>query len=82
MDSLARKARQGEVARTGRIPSGSEVHTGHMRNPNMWMISAYIQSVQGQLADGTCDPAWGRKRLAALEKMRDKKFRVIEKRRK
>ena len=81
MRKIKRKAHNAEVERTGRIPVGSDVHHGRLRNPSIAYLHRVIRETEALITSGECAPDWGKKRIAALQKMLDaKKRRFVKKR--
>lgn len=78
MRRVERKARKEEVKRTGRIPVGSEVHHRHLRNPSFEYLDRVIRQTTALIWAGECHPAWGRKRIEALRKMREAKLSRLQ----
>jgi len=52
MRKVTRKSRQTEVARTGRIPVGTDVHHHHLRNPSIGYL------VRDHTRNGGADFVW------------------------
>jgi hypothetical protein len=73
MQRAERQARKSEVARTGKIPAGTDVHHRHLRNPNSVYLYRVIRETEALISSGECHPDWGRKRIEALEKMLEAK---------
>jgi hypothetical protein len=73
------KVRQTEVARTGRIPVGTDVHHRHLRNPSIGYLVRVIRETEALISFGECHPDWGKKRIVALQKMLDTKERKLGK---
>ena len=78
MKRYQRKLKESEVKRTGRIPVGTDVHFKHLRNPSIAYLHRVISQTELLISTGDCHPEWGRKRIAALEKMLDSKERRFE----
>lgn len=78
MRNVNRKTRQSEVARTGRIPVGTDVHHSHLRNPSFGYLRRVIRQTKALISSGDCHPEWGRKRLEALQKMLDSKANRLQ----
>lgn len=81
MQKAERQIRKSEVARTGRIPVGTDVHHRHLRNPSMAYLRRVIRQTEALISSGKCHADWGRKRIEALQKMLEAKERRIEKKR-
>ncbi|MGV3663957.1 MAG: hypothetical protein ACO1TE_27545 [Prosthecobacter sp.] len=75
------KARQAEVARTGRIPVGADVHHHHLRNPSIEYLVRVIRETEALISSRECHPDWGKKRIAALQKMLEAKESKLQKKR-
>ena len=75
------KSRQTEVAQTGRIPVGTDVHHNHLRSPSIGYLVRVIRETEALISSGECHPDWGMKRIVALQKMLDAKERKLEKKR-
>ena len=75
------KVRQTEVARTGRIPVGTDVHHRHLRNPSIGYLVRVIRETEALVLSGECHPEWGMKRIVALQKMLDAKEGKLQKKR-
>lgn len=73
MREAERKSRQTEVARTGRIPVGTDVHHLHLRNPSIGYLVRVIRETEALISSGECHPDWGKKRIEALQKMLEAK---------
>jgi len=73
------KSRQREVARTGRIPVGTDVHHQHLRNPSIGYLVRVMRDTEALISSGECHPDWGAKRIAALQKMLEAKERKLQK---
>lgn len=81
MQKTERQARKSEVARTGKIPVGTDVHHRRLRNPNSTYLYRVIRETEALIASGGCHADWGRKRVEALQKMLEaKKVRFDKKR--
>ena len=81
MQKTERQARKLEVARTGKIPVGTDVHHHHLRNPNSTYLYRVIRETKELIVSGECHAGWGRKRIEALQKMLEaKKVRFYKKR--
>jgi len=78
MKSLKRKLRESHVQNTGRIPTGTNVHHRHLRNPSIAYLQCVIDATKQAILDGECHPVWGQKRAHALEKMLDIKEEKLE----
>jgi hypothetical protein len=81
MQKAERQIRKSEVARTGQIPVGTDVHHRHLRNPNIAYLRRVIRQTEALISSGECHADWGRKRTEALQKMLDAKERQLEKKR-
>ena len=81
MQKAERQFRKSEVARTGRIPAGTDVHHRHLRNPSMGYLYRVIRQTEALISSGECHPDWGRKRIEALQKMLFAKECRLEKKR-
>jgi hypothetical protein len=81
MQRVERQARKSEVARTGRIPVGTDVHHHHLRNPNSGYLLRVIRETEAMISSGECHPDWGRKRIEALQKMLEAKKGRFQKKR-
>ena len=81
MRKVDRKARRSEVARTGRIPVGTDLHHRDLRNPNIGFLRRVIRQTEALIASGECHADWGRKRLGALQKMLQAKESRLKKKR-
>jgi hypothetical protein len=81
MQKAQRRVRQSEVARTGRIPIGSDVHHRRLTNPSIAYLRRVICQTEAQIASGQCHADWGQKRLEALQKMLAAKESRLEKKR-
>jgi len=75
------KERNTEVARTGRIPVGTDVHHSHLRNPSIGYLLRVIGKTEALISSGECHADWGRKRIEALRKALDAKVNTIQKKR-
>jgi hypothetical protein len=73
MRKVERKSSQTEVAQTGRIPVGTDVHQHRLRNPNIGYLVRVIRETKALMSSGECHPDWGSKRIEALQKMLDAK---------
>lgn len=80
MRSVERRVRRAEVARTGKVPAGSDIHHLHLRNPRSKYLVRAIQKTLTQIDSGECHPEWGIKRLDALWAMLDSKLKRREER--
>jgi hypothetical protein len=78
MRKVDQKSRQAEVARTGRIPVGTDVHHHRLRNPSVGYLVRVIRITEALIASGGCHPDWGKKRILALQNMLEAKERKIE----
>lgn len=78
MKKNKRKLRKSYVERTGRIPVGADVHHSRLRNPSISYLNRVINLTKQMVLDGDCHPAWGQKRIRALEKMLDAKEEKLE----
>ncbi len=76
MNNLERRA---EVARTGKIPFGSEVHVNHFHNLRYADLVAAYHRTEDEIKAGSCHRVWGLKRLAKLQRLIDSKVRKFEK---
>ena len=81
MQKVMRKSRQTEVARTGRIPVGTDVHHQHLDNPSIEYLARVIRETKGLISSGDCHPNWGTKRILALQKMLEAKESKLQKKR-
>jgi|GEM_PF-3163881 len=81
MQKVNRKFRQTEVARTGRIPVGTDVHHHHLHNPSIGYLVRVISETEALISSGECHPNWGKKRLEALRKMLEAKESKLHKKR-
>ena len=81
MQKAERRVRKSEVARTGRIPAGTDVHHRHLRNPSIAYLRRVIGQTEALISSGQCHADWGRKRTEALQKMLEAKERRLEKKR-
>ena len=81
MLKVERKSRQTEVARTGRIPVGTDVHHHHLRNPSIGYLVRVIRATEALISSGECHPGWGKKRLVALQNMLEAKEDNLQKKR-
>ena len=81
MRKVDRKARRSEVARTGCIPVGTDLHHRDLRNPNIAYLRRVIRKTEALISSGECHIEWGRKRLAALQKMLEAKESWLQKKR-
>lgn len=81
MRKETQKSRQTEVARTGRIPAGTDVHHHHLRNPSIGYLVRVIRKTEALISSGECHPDWGTKRIVVLQKMLEAKERKLEKKR-
>ena len=81
MQKEERQIRKSEVARTGRIPAGTDVHHRHLRNPSIAYLRRVIRQTETLISSGECHADWGRKRIEALQKMLEAKQRRHEKKR-
>jgi hypothetical protein len=81
MQKVKRKSRQTEVARTGRIPVGTDVHHHHLRNPSIGYLVRVIRDSEALISSGECHPDWGMKWIVALQKMLDAKESKLGKKR-
>ena len=75
------KVRQTEVARTGRIPVGTDVHHRHLRNPSIGYLVRVIRETEALISSSECHPDWGKKRIVALQKMLETKESKLQKQR-
>jgi hypothetical protein len=81
MQTAERQFRKSEVARTGRIPVGTDVHHRHLRNPSIAYLRRVIRQTEALISSGECHADWGRKRTEALQKMLKAKESRLEKKR-
>jgi hypothetical protein len=81
MQKETQKSRRTEVARTGCIPAGTDVHHHHLRNPSIGYLVRVIRETEALISSGECHPDWGKKRVVALQKMLEAKERKLEKKR-
>ena len=81
MQKVDRKSRQTEVARTGRIPVGTDVHHRHLRNPSIGYLVRVIRETEALISSSECHPDWGKKRIVALQKMLETKESKLQKQR-
>jgi hypothetical protein len=81
MRKVDQKSRNTEVARTGRIPIGTDLHHHHLRNPSIGYLVRVIRKTEALISSGDCHPDWGKKRIAALQKMLEVKERKLERKR-
>ena len=81
MQEAERQIRKSEVARTGRIPVGTDVHHRHLRNPSIAYLRCVICQTEALISSGECHADWGRKRVEALQKMLEAKEGRLEKKR-
>jgi hypothetical protein len=81
MRRVQRQARKSEVARTGKIPAGTDVHHRHLRNPNSGYLHRVIRETEALISSGACHPDWGSKRIEALQKMLEAKESAFQKKR-
>jgi hypothetical protein len=81
MQKAERRFRKTEVARTGKIPVGTDVHHRHLRNPSIAYLRRVIRQTEALISSGECHAEWGRKRTDALQKMLEVKERRLEKKR-
>jgi len=81
MQKAERRVRKSEVARTGRIPVGTDVHHRHLRNPSIAYLRRVIRETEALISSGECHADWGRKRAEALQKMLEAKEARLKKRR-
>ncbi len=81
MRKVKRKSRQTEVAQTGRIPVGTDVHQNHLHNPSIGYLVRVIRETETLISSGECHPDWGMKRIVALQQMLDAKESKIQKKR-
>ena len=81
MRNAKRKTHQTEVARTGRIPVGTDVHHRHLRNPSIGYLVRVIRETEALISSGECHPDWGKKRIVALQKMLEAKESKLQKKR-
>lgn len=75
------EVRRSEVARTGRIPVGTDLHHSHLRNPRIGYLRLVIRQTEALISSGECHVDWGRKRLDALRKMLEAKENRLQKKR-
>jgi hypothetical protein len=81
MRKATQHSRQTEVARTGRIPLGTDVHHHHLRNPSIRYLLRVIRKTEALMSSGECHQDWGTKRIAALQKMLEAKESTLQKKR-
>ena len=81
MRKVKRKLRNVEVAQTGRIPVGTDLHHSHLRNPSISYLRRTIRQTEELMKSGECHLDWGRKRIEALTKMLEAKEDKIERKR-
>ena len=81
MQKVKPKSRQTEVAQTGRIPVGTDVHHHHLRNPSIGYLVRAIRETEALILSGECHPDWGKKRVEALQKMLEGKESKLQKKR-
>ena len=81
MQKAERQVRKSEVARTGRIPVGTDVHHRHLDNPGIAYLRRVLRQTEALISSGECHPDWGKKRIVALQKMLEVKERKLEKKR-
>jgi hypothetical protein len=81
MQKAERQVRKSEVARTGQIPVGTDVHHRHLRNPSIAYLRRVIRQTEALISSGECHADWGGKRTEALQKMLEAKERRLEKKR-
>lgn len=81
MRRVKSKVRRSEVARTGQIPVGSDVHHHHLRNPCIRYLDRVIRHTESLISSGKCHSEWGRKRIEALQKILEAKERRLQKKR-
>jgi hypothetical protein len=81
MRKVERKSRQTEVARTGRIPVGTDVHHHQLLNPSIAYLVRVIRQTEALISSGDCHPNWGKKRIEALQKMLEAKEKSLQKKR-
>ncbi len=81
MRKVKRKSRRTEVARTGRIPVGTDVHHHRLRNPSIRYLVRVIRETEAVISSGECHPDWGIKRIVALQKLLDAKRSKLQKKR-
>lgn len=81
MRKVERKSRQSEVASTGRIPVGTDVHYHQLRNPSIAYLLRVIRQTEALISSGDCHPDWGKKRIEALQKMLEAKEKKLQKKR-
>jgi hypothetical protein len=81
MEKAERRVRKSEVARTGRIPVGTDVHHRHLRNPSIAYLRRVIGQTEALISSRECHPDWGRKRIEALQMMLEVKEARLEKKR-
>jgi hypothetical protein len=81
MQKTERRVRKTEVARTGKIPAGTNVHHRHLRNQSIAYLRRVIRQTECLISSGECHAEWGRKRTDALQKMLEAKERRLEKKR-
>jgi len=81
MRKVSRKQRNEEVASTGRIPSGTQLHFRHLRNPSLAQIHLRLRKTQAELESGTCHLLWGAKQIEALTHLLQAKLDKLAKKR-
>jgi hypothetical protein len=81
MQKAQRRVRSAEVARTGRIPGGTDLHHSHLRNPSVAYLRRVIRQTEALISSGECHADWGRKRMEALRKMLEAKESRFERKR-
>ncbi len=81
MRKVKRKSRQTEVAQTGRIPVGTDVHQHHLHNPSIEYLVRVIRETEALISSGECHPDWGMKPIVSLQKILDAKESKIQKKR-
>jgi len=79
MQKAERQERKAEVARTGRIPVGTDLHHRHLRNPSIAYLRRVLRQTEALISSGGCHADWGGKRIEALQKMLEAKERRFEK---
>jgi hypothetical protein len=81
MQRAERQIRRSEVARTGKIPVGTDVHHRHLRNPSIGYLRRVIRETEALISSGECHADWGKKRIEGLQKMLEAKESRLQKKR-
>jgi hypothetical protein len=76
---LKRKIRNEEVAKTGRIPVGTQAHFGRLRNPSSALLRHLLRKTRAEITEGTCHPAWGAKQIEGLTRLLESKLNRLDK---